>query len=157
MGSKLRVVSWVLLSLIGVLTLLGALASINVAYFSEDDQIGPVSLSELAGDRPDVATAIKARRGTAAAFATGYALLFLVIVLVPYRKGEVWAWWAILVGTLATTGIILLRVSMLDRVSAWRPPTYPSPSVSSRCSSTWAASEKVELSFDPRAARCHPK
>jgi len=114
MGSKLRVVSWVLLSLIGVLTLLGALASINVAYFSEDDQIGPVSLSELAGDRPDVATAIKARRGTAAAFATGYALLFLVIVLVPYRKGEVWAWWAILVGTLATTGIILLRVSMLD-------------------------------------------
>jgi hypothetical protein len=56
---------------------------------------------------------LKARRGTAAAFGTGYSLIFLIVVLLPYRRGEVWAWWAILAGTLTVSGIILLRVPML--------------------------------------------
>lgn len=117
MGSKLRTVSWILLALLGALTLASSVASVNVAYFQEDDLIGGpegISLSELVGERPDVATALKARRGTAAAFGTGYALLFLFIVLVPYRRGDRWAWWAVLVGTLATSGVILLRVPSLQ-------------------------------------------
>jgi O-antigen/teichoic acid export membrane protein len=117
MSSKLRTVSWILLALVGALTLLSALASVNVAYFQRDDQIGGpdgIALSELAGDRPDVATALKARRGTAAAFGTGYALVFLLIVLIPYRRGDRWAWWAVLVGTVATAGIILLRVPLIQ-------------------------------------------
>ncbi len=115
MSAKLRVVSWVLLTLLGGLTLLGSLGSVYVAYVAdaEQDQIGPMKLSELAKGRNDLEIALRARRSTAAAFATGYALLFLTIVLVPYRKGEVWAWWALLIGTLATTGIILMRVSVL--------------------------------------------
>lgn len=115
MSAKLRVVSWVLLTLVGGLTLLGSMASVYVAYVAgaEQDQIGPMNLSELADGRNDLEVALRARRGTAAAFATGYALLFLTIVLGPYRKGEVWAWWALLMGTLATTGIILIRVSVL--------------------------------------------
>lgn len=113
MASKLRVVSWIVLTLLGVLVLLGALASAQVAYFSEQDQFGPLSMSELAGDRPEVVTALRARRGTAAAFASGYALLFLLIVLLPYRRGEVWAWWAVLLATLVTSGLILLRVPLL--------------------------------------------
>jgi hypothetical protein len=32
MGSKLRTVSWVLLAIVGVLVLLGALSSANLAY-----------------------------------------------------------------------------------------------------------------------------
>lgn len=116
MSSKLRTVSWILLALVGALTLLASLASVGVAYFAEDDIIGGpsgINLSELAGERTEVVTALKARRGTAAAFGAGYALLFLIIVLVPYRRGDVWAWWAVLLGTLTVSGIVLLRLPLL--------------------------------------------
>lgn len=118
MGSKLRTASWILLTLLGTLTLLGSLASVTVAYFAdaENDVIGAgmTTLAELTADRQDVQVALRARRGTAAAYGVGYAVLFLILVLIPYRRGEVWAWWAILVGTLLSAGIILLRVPTLD-------------------------------------------
>lgn len=115
MSAKLKIVSWVLLTIVGSLTLLGSLGSVYVAYVADAkiDQIGPMNLSELAEGRKDLEIALRARRATAAAFATGYSLLFLTIVLVPYRRGDVWAWWTLLVGTLATTGIILMRISVL--------------------------------------------
>lgn len=113
MNPKLRMVSWILLTLVGGLTMFGSIASVGVAYFQDDDQIGPISLSELTADRTDVATAVKARRGTAAAFAAGYGTLFLFITLVPYRRGDVWAWWALLIGAIAANGIILLRAPLL--------------------------------------------
>ena len=114
MASKLRMLSWILLALVGGLTLLGALASVSVAYFQEDDPMGGVMpLSELAADHAEVATMLRARRGTSAAFGAGYGLLFLVIVLIPYRRGELWAWWSLLLATLVTSGIILLRKPIL--------------------------------------------
>ena len=114
MSSKLQMLSWLLLALVGGLTLFGSLASVGVAYFAEDELMGnSMPLSELAGDRADVATMLRARRGTAAAFGAGYGLLFLVIALVPYRRGDVWAWWTILAGTIVTCGIILLRNPVL--------------------------------------------
>ena len=114
MGSKLKMLSWVLLALVGGLTLLGALASVGVAYFQADDPMGGVMpLSELAGDNAAIATMLRARRGTSAAYGAGYGLLFLIIAVVPYRRGDVWAWWAILLGTVLTAGIILLRNPLL--------------------------------------------
>lgn len=127
MSSKLRTVSWVLLTIVGVLTLLGALASMSLAYFgsSEDDVIGPIRLNELADGRADVETALRARRGTAASFGAGYAVLLLLVVLVPYRKGEKWAYWAVLVGVVVTTGLILLRVPTLDTHLGLAAATIP--------------------------------
>ncbi len=114
MSSKLKMLSWILLALVGGLTLFASLASVGVAYFAEDDPMGNVMLlSELAGDRDDVATMLRARRGTAAAYGAGYGLLFLIIAVVPYRRGDVWAWWAILAGTILTCAIILARRPML--------------------------------------------
>jgi len=114
MSSKLKLLSWILLALVGGLTLFASLASVGVAYFAEDDPMGNVMpLSELAGGRDDVATMLRARRGTAAAYGAGYGLLFLIIAVVPYRRGDVWAWWAILAGTILTCAIILLRSPML--------------------------------------------
>jgi len=113
-SEKLTMLSWILLALVGALTLFSALASMGSAYFQADDPMGGViPLSELAGDRADVATAIKARRGTAAAFAAGYGLLFLIITLIPYRRGDVWAWWTLLTATVLVSGIILLRNPLL--------------------------------------------
>ena len=40
---------------------------------------GPATITELAAGRPEVATAVKARRATAAAYGAGFATLFLAI------------------------------------------------------------------------------
>jgi peptidoglycan/LPS O-acetylase OafA/YrhL len=113
MKSKVQAVSWVLLVVFGALTLLGGLASAWNAYSSGPDQIGPVSLEELAGGREEVAVALRGRRGTAAAFAAAFGLLFLTVALVPYRRGDVWAWWALAAATLLSAALILARLPAL--------------------------------------------
>jgi len=109
----MKTASWVLLSLAGALTLFGSLASLGVAYGSDSDQIGPASLTELSAGRLEMATAVRARRATAAAYGAGFATLFLVIALGPYRRGDVWAWWALLAGMLVVSVLIMLRVPFL--------------------------------------------
>ena len=83
----MKTASWVLLAVAGALTMLGSLASVGIAYGTDRDQIGPASLSELSAGRPEVATAVRARRATAAAYGVGFATLFLLITLGPYRRG----------------------------------------------------------------------
>jgi hypothetical protein len=109
----MRRASWVVLTIVGALTLLGSLVSLGIAYGAQRDQIGPASLSELAEGRPEVATAILARRATAAAYGIGFATLFLAITLGPYRRGDVWAWWSLLAGMLAVSLPIVARVVFL--------------------------------------------
>jgi hypothetical protein len=112
--AKMKTSSWVILVVAGVLTLLGSLFSLSVAYGSVvEDRIGPASLAELSVGRPEVATAVRARRATAAAYGAGFATLFLAITLGPYRRGDVWAWWALLAGTLVVSVLILLRIPFL--------------------------------------------
>ena len=105
--------SWIILVVVGALMLLGSLVSLGIAYGSTQDQIGPASLAELSVGKPEVATAVRARRATAAAYAAGVATLFLAITLGPYRRGDVWAWWALAAGTLVVSVLILLRVPFL--------------------------------------------
>jgi len=109
----MKTASWIILVVVGALTLLGSLVSLGRAYSSAGDQIGPASLAELSVGRPEVATAVRARRATAAAYAAGFATLFLAITLGPYRRGDVWAWWALAAGTLVVSVLILLRVPFL--------------------------------------------
>lgn len=105
--------SWIILVAMGALMLLGSIVSLGIAYGTTRDRIGPATLSELANGRPDVATAVRARRATAAAYAAGFATLFLAITLGPYRRGDVWAWWALAGGTLVVSVLILLRIPLL--------------------------------------------
>jgi cell division protein FtsW (lipid II flippase) len=112
-SSLTRTISWVILTLVGALTFLGSLASARLAYRSSEDIIGKTSLADVAGGREDVASALRARRGTSAAYAAGYAVLFLFIVLVPYRRGDVWSWWALLAGVLVVAMLVLARVPFL--------------------------------------------
>jgi len=110
----MKTASWIIVAIVGVLTLVGSIVSLGIAYGSSRDQIGPVSLAELAAGRQEVATAVRARRATAAAYAAGFATLFLAIVLGPYRRGDVWAWWALAAGTIVVSVLILLRIPFLD-------------------------------------------
>lgn len=109
----MKTASWIILVVVGALILLGSVVSLGLAYGSAQDQIGPVSLAELSVGRPEVAIAVRARRATAAAYAAAFATLFLVITLGPYRRGDVWAWWALLAGMLVVTVLIVLRVPFL--------------------------------------------
>lgn len=111
----LKTASWVLVTAVAALTLLASLASFGVAYGGARDEfgVGGPTLSEVASWNPGVATAIRARRATASAYATGWSLLLLIVALVPYRRGERWAWWAILAASVIPAALTLLRVPLL--------------------------------------------
>ena len=105
--------SWIVLALAAVLTLLGSLASLSNAYFDGQDALGGVALEKLADGNPEVMRAVRARRATAAAYGAGFAVLLLAITLGPYRRGDPWAWYAILAGTLTETLLTFARVPLI--------------------------------------------
>lgn len=105
--------SVIILALVGILLLLGSLASARIAYLPGQNQSGVRAAIQRAAEGPDFETAQRGRRGTAASFAAGFATFFLMIVVGPYRKGDRWAWWAILTGTLVVTVLVLLRMPFL--------------------------------------------
>lgn len=115
MAARLRVVSWVLLALVGALTLLGSLASVYNAYTQGRDEFGRggPTLAEVGAWRPELVTAIRARRATASAYAAAFAVLFLFVTLGPYRRGETWAWWALLLASLVLAALVAARIPFL--------------------------------------------
>jgi hypothetical protein len=110
----MRSASWILLAVLGALTLVGSLASLWTAYAGGQDQISAgVDIGDVAAWRPDAAVALRGRRGTAASFAAAYAVLLLFVVIGPYRGGETWAWWAILAAALVLALVVAARVPLL--------------------------------------------
>jgi hypothetical protein len=114
----MRTISWILLTILSVLIVLGSLSSLSIAYFgaaSSDIISGSTSLQDLQVS-PQVAKALRGRRGTAAAFALGFGTMLLFVILGPYRKRAGWAWWAVLVSILAISVVILIRIVALSIV-----------------------------------------
>lgn len=120
----MRTTSWVLLTIVGTLTFLVTLISANLAYRG-DYPVGGVSIKEVAGDRAPVLEGLRGIRGTSAAYAAAYAVLFLAIVLGPYRRGEVWAWWALLAAIVVLAGIVALRMAFLQSPLGVGPALVP--------------------------------
>ncbi len=112
MGTKLRTASWVLLAIMGAITLLISLASAYLAY-AGDYPIGGTPVAEVAAGRPEILTALRAIRGTSAAYGAGFAVLLLATILGPYRRGETGAWWALLAAAVVVAGIAVARVPFL--------------------------------------------
>jgi hypothetical protein len=106
---SLRTVSFVLLALVGIFVLLVSLVSANLAYRGEYP-IGGVSIAEIASGRDAVLVGLRGVRGTAAAWAAAWAVLFLAVVLGPYRRGDVATWWGILFSALVLGAIVGARV-----------------------------------------------
>ena len=102
-GSKLLfLASWVILSILSIFMALGAGGSLATAYFGATDQLSTgVTLEQIraaGGEHGDEAVkAFRGRRATAATWALAAALLSLFVVVIPYRRGQRWAWWALLV------------------------------------------------------------
>jgi hypothetical protein len=112
MDSRLRTASWVLLAIVGGLTLLFSLVSCYWAYWGSYP-IGGVPVAQVAGGREGLLIALRGIRGTSAAFGAAFAVMLLSTVLGPYRRGETRAWWTILLATLALALIVLARVPTL--------------------------------------------
>ena len=115
-GSKLLfIASWVILLIVAALVTLASLGSAITAYTNQPDQLGSTltleKIREYGGD--EAVQAHQGRRATAATYALGYALLSLWVVLVPYRRGERWAWWALLVSMAVSQLISIARVIMI--------------------------------------------
>ena len=108
----MRTASWVLLAALGVLTLLISFASANLAYRGKYP-IGGTQVTEIAAGHENVLQGLRGVRGTSAAYAGAFAVLYLFIVLVPYRNGEVWAWWALLLAYALLVLMVGLRVPLV--------------------------------------------
>jgi hypothetical protein len=121
MSSKLRTASWVVLSIVGVLTLLGAVESANLAYRGTYGIAG-VSISDIASGREEVLRGLRGARGTAAAWAAAWAVLFLIVVFGPYRRGDVASWWGLLASAVVLAAVTALRVPLVNVTAGIGPP-----------------------------------
>jgi hypothetical protein len=116
--------SWITLMVVGVLiTFFSALSAIN-AYW-RNWSVGPTSVTKLEATVPGTEVALRGARSTAAAFGVAYGVLFMIVVWGPYRRGEVWAWWALLSSMLCLAAIILLRVPILGTTLGINPAVIP--------------------------------
>jgi hypothetical protein len=90
--------SWVILLVVSVLIALASAGSLIQGYSNTEENLTPnystLQMKEQGGE--EAFKAFKARRVTAATWALAYALLAIAVTLVPYRRGEQWAWWALL-------------------------------------------------------------
>jgi type VI protein secretion system component VasF len=108
----MRKVSVGILALVGVAVLLISLASTNLAYRG-DYEIGGVGLADVAQNRAHVLSALRGIRGTSAAYAGAFAVLWLGIVFGPYKRGETWAWWTLAAAVAFLAVIVLLRIPLV--------------------------------------------
>jgi hypothetical protein len=108
----MRKVSVGILAFVGIIILLISFASMGQAYFNDYNiggNEGPTVTKVGAGDE-QLVKALRGIRGTSAAYSSAFAVLFLAIVFGPYKRGETWAWWALMAGCLMLAAIVLLRL-----------------------------------------------
>ncbi len=100
--------SWVVLLLLAAALTAVSLLSSTRALRRAPDALSPsYTVEQLEATNRDAAEAIRGRRLTASAFAVGCGLFLAFIVLGPYRRGERWAWWALLV-PFGTVSLLLM-------------------------------------------------
>ena len=115
-GSNLLfVASWVILLIVSGAIVLSSFLSLWRAYTGKPDgltrEYSLTQIQEQGGDQ--AVKAFRGRRATAATFAIGYGLLALAVTWIPYRRGEKWAWWALLVSLGLSQFLSLVRAIML--------------------------------------------
>lgn len=111
---RAHTISWVIFAALGVITVLISLTSLSAAYLNPEADLigGRFTPAQLADGDPELAAALSARRGTAAAFGLSYGILLFGIAWGPYRRrGRLLKW--LLAASLVNTLVILLRLPLL--------------------------------------------
>ena len=107
-------ISWAIFAFLGAITIVVSLTSLSAAYLNPDADLigGRFTPAEVANGDPELAAALSARRGTAAAFGLSYGILLFGIAWGPYRRrGRLFKW--LLVASLVNVAVILLRAPIL--------------------------------------------
>lgn len=100
-----------ILAVVGIGVLLLSLGSMGQAYFNDyviGGADGP-SVTAVGAGNEQLVKALRGIRGTSAAYAGAFAVLFLAIVFGPYKRGETWAWWALMAAGLLHAALVLPR------------------------------------------------
>lgn len=114
MNSRSHRISWILFVAVGAATIAASLLSLRAAYLSPDYDLiaGRFTPAEVANGDSEVAAALSARRGTAAAFGLSYGILLIGMAWGPYRhRGKLLPWLSAAV--LLNAVFVLLRVPVL--------------------------------------------
>lgn len=116
MPKTLFTVGWILLLLLAAALTLLSINSTYLPLMSRPDGVtSSVTIDDIgAKTSPEVATALRGRRVTAATWALAYGIMLWGVLLVPYRRGERWAWWAILLSLVVSQLLSLARIPLLD-------------------------------------------
>jgi len=117
--------SWIILLVVSIAILLISAQSLWVAYSSGRDGLTPeytlAQIQEHGGEQ--AVKAFRGRRVTAATWAMAYALLAIGVVLLPYRRGEKWAWWLLLISLGLTQLLSLGRAVTLATITGTGAPS----------------------------------
>lgn len=114
-SNLLFVASWVILIVVSSAIAVLSLQSLRIAYTSNTDSLTrDYTLNQVQEQGGDEAVkAFKGRRATAATWALAYSLLAIAVIWIPYRRGEKWAWWALLVALGVSQLLSIARAIML--------------------------------------------
>lgn len=107
--------SWVILLVVSSAIVLLSAQSLSIAYTGKPDRLTSeytiTQIGEQGGDQ--AVKAFRGRRATAATWAIAFGLLSIAVTWVPYRRGERWAWWALLISLGFSQILSILRVIAL--------------------------------------------
>jgi hypothetical protein len=124
-GSKiLFLASWVILLVVAAAITVLSAQSLRIAYTNKPDSLATgYTLTQIEDQGGDEAVkAFRGRRATAATWALGYGLLAFAVILIPYRRGERWAWWALLLSLTLSQLLSLLRAIALATTAGLGAP-----------------------------------
>jgi hypothetical protein len=115
-GSNLLfIASWVILLVVSAAIVLLSAQSLRIAYTGKPDSLTReytlTQIEEQGGDQ--AVKAFRGRRATAATWALAFGLLAIAVTWVPYRRGERWAWWALLVSLGVSQFLSIVRAVAL--------------------------------------------
>ena len=114
-SNLLFIASWVILLVVSTAIIVLSAQSLWIAYTGGPDRLTTedtlTQIGEQGGDQ--AVKAFRGRRATAATWALGYGFLAVAVIWIPYRRGQKWAWWAVLLSMGLSQFMSLGRAIML--------------------------------------------
>ena len=108
-----------LLFIVGILGMIYGLQELFLFAYLDEELLG-VTASEISAFNQNLLDSIKLKSHFEGLYMLSTALIFCVLSLIPYRKGEKWAWYtALSIGGLAIFGqLVLIYIGVEKVISA---------------------------------------
>ena len=117
--SRILNVGSALLIIVGIAGMIYGLQELFLFAYLDEELIG-VTASEISAFNQNLLDSIKLKSHFEGLYMLSTALIFCIISLIPYRKGEKWAWYTALgMGGLTILGqLILIYIGVAGAISA---------------------------------------